>query len=389
MDTILEKINSAGVKFLAPLTPEETYETIASEARNLVSAEYVSIFLERNGELQRVYASSGELEKIKIRKEGFTYKCFAKKIPYVLNTDRIENIHPRVKKLKIESTIFIPLTYKDRSIGVLSVDSLEKEHFTAKELEILKLFGSMATMAIRKTELYAETQKALEMRDLFISLASHELRTPLTSINGYIQLLHSKFADKKTSESKWVRELYSESIRMTNLVKELLEINRIKQGQLHYNFIECNLVDIVIDAIERVQFRKEQRKIEFINKTKFKKVIVIGDYDKLLQMVSAIISNAIKFSQSKSKIQILLTLQKSNCILLIKDQGEGIRKDEMTRVFEEFYKGSNSLRNQKEGLGIGLLLAKHIAASHKGEINIRSKENEGTEVQIRLPITKL
>jgi signal transduction histidine kinase len=389
MENILEKINTAGVKFLAPLTPEETFATIASETKKLVSAEYVSIFLEKNGELERVYASEEELKKIKIRKNGFTYQCFVTKKPYVISTDQVENIHPRTKKLKIESTIFIPLTYKEKAIGVLSVDSLEKEHFTAKELEILKLFGSMATMAIRKTELYAETQKALEMRDLFISLASHELRTPLTSINGYIQLLHSKFAGKDTSESKWVKELYSESIRLTNLVKELLEINRIKQGQLNYNFIECDLVKVINDAIERVQFIKEQRKINFISKVKEKNTIVIGDYDKLLQMVSAILSNAIKFSHNDTTILISLTQQKSTLILSIKDEGEGIKKEELTRIFEEFYKGSNSLRNQKEGLGVGLLLAKHIVASHKGEIIIHSSEGEGTGVVIKMPLARL
>lgn len=385
----LEKINSAGIKFLSPLSPLETYETIAGETRRLVpKAAYVTIYLERNGELERVFTTEEQFRKIKIKKNEYTHKSYDNHKTYVIEKKVIKNINPILKKLDINSTVFIPLSYKNKAIGVLSIDSVKRDTFSTRDLEILKLFSSMATMAIRKTELYTETQNALEMRDLFISLASHELRTPLTSINGYIQLLHNKFANKETSEAKWIRELYSESIRMTNLVKELLEINRIKQGQLNYNFIECDLAKIINDGIERVQFIKEDRKIIVKNKITGENGIVIGDYDKLLQMISAVLSNAIKFSRNDTTIDISLHIQKSNLLLSIRDEGEGIRKDEMARVFEEFYKGSNSLRNQKEGLGIGLLLAKHIAASHKGEITIKSQENEGTEVQIRLPIMR-
>src|SRR5690606_7915517 len=118
-----------------------------------------------------------------------------------------------------------------------------------KETDILKLFGSFASLAIKKNELYEETKNALEVRDMFISLASHELRTPLTSINGYIQLLHSRKDKLGHSESKWINELYEESKRLTNLVRELLEVNRIKQGQLQFILRETKFSDIVTSAI--------------------------------------------------------------------------------------------------------------------------------------------
>ncbi len=386
MENILEKINKAALKFLTPLSEEEMYKTIVEEGTKLIDAEYGSIFLERNGALQRVYASSPLFYGVKINKDGYVYKTYQSKKPIVGTAKNLERIFPEIASLHLNSVILMPLSYKEETLGVLTIYSVKDAHFTNKELQILRLFGSMASLAIRKTELYQETKHALEVRDRFISLASHELRTPLTSINGYIQLLLSRVKDKDTLDAKWIKELYAESIRLTNLVKELLEINRVKTGQLHFTFQESHLEKILLTAIERLKHLYPDRTILYTSTRKTEKDSVIGDPDKLLQVFSAILSNAIKFSPSSSPVKLQLSFKRPHFIISIEDEGKGIQKKEIQQIFEGFYKG---IDNMQEGFGVGLLLSRHIIESHQGSINIEKSEKEGTKVLIRLRESEL
>jgi K+-sensing histidine kinase KdpD len=385
MENIIELINEAGVKFLEPLTVDATYATIVEEAKKLVKAEYGSILLDQDGKLVRVYASDPFLETIMVRDRGFTYDAFKNRAPHVKSITDIEKVHPEIKAKGIKSTIFIPLFYRSKSLGVLSLDSLTDKKITKSDLSIYKLFGSIASLAIRKTELYAETQKALETRDLFISLASHELRTPLTSLNGYVQLLYSKLGKEETSEGRWTRELYEESGRLTSLVKELLEINRIKQGQLQYNLRECSLGEIVAKAVERSAFLSQERTITFTNDVPGGQDLLIADSDKILQMVTGLKIIDFKYTTKNTTVSVLLSEEKGSLLLIVKDEGEGIRQEDLPHVFEEFYKGINSKQKEEQGMGVGLLLARHIVNYHKGTIAISSTVGEGTEVKVKLP----
>lgn len=383
MENVLEDIHKAGMKFLEPLTPEKTYSTIVKEAMNLAKADYGSILIEKEGELQRIYASSPVLFAIKVRKRGFTYNAFKKRTPSIIGIDKIGKIHLKVRALGIKSTIFIPLFYKDESIGVLSVDTSRKESFSKSEFRILKLFGSLASLAIKKTQLYDEVIKSLEVRDLFIALAAHELRTPLTTINGYIQLLQTHISKLGINEAKWIEHISEESQRLTKLVSELLEINRIKAGQLQFTFTECNLVDIIKNAASKFRFIYPGRKITLNNSLKRGEDRTIGDFDKLIQVFTNILENAHKFSTDESIIKVSLKKDGSFINIEIQDRGKGIRKEDLPRVFEGFYKGKN--RNEEGGMGLGLYLAKSILEKHHGTIKIDSRIHKGTIVEIKLP----
>lgn len=381
MESILEKINKSTARFLVPLTTEETFKIIVAEAKKIIGGDYGAIFLENNSELERVYADA-DFFTFKQRKRGFTFTTFTTNKPLVVDVDSEKNFHPAIVNNGIKSIVHIPLAYKDKSIGVLTIHSLEPKHFSQKDLHLFVLYGSLASMAIRKTQLYDETKNALETRDLFISLASHELRTPLTSINGYIQLLHRKLAHQPTVEGKWIKELYEESIRLTNLIKELLEINRIKQGQLQYELRECRIEEFVHAAIGRYRFVNPDRRIQLMNDLKNKDTRIIGDCEKLLQMVSTLLNNADKFSPHNAPIEVILSQTRHHVIIQIKDQGLGIAGNDLNKVFEGFYKGD---KKESEGLGVGLLLAKHIVSYHHGSISLKSKKNRGTTVEVRLP----
>ncbi len=388
MDNILEKIYKAGLKFMAPSTPQDTYATILSEAMKLVGADTGAIYLEEQKKFKAVYASDPQLYSLHPRKKANTYKAFKTQTPILVNNMfDLKKAHPQLKNKGLKSALFIPLTYQNKAIGVLTVNSTSKKVFTQKELGILKLFGSMAIMAIRKTQLYDETKKALETRDKFISLASHELRTPLTAVNGYIQLLHHKLGNKDGVESKWMNQLLFESNRLTNLVKELLEINRIKTGELHYSWEECSMRKVIKQAINNSRLLHPERKLFFKNDLQ-ESDKVIGDYNKLVQALDNLLNNAVKFSTADSSITVTLNSKQNSFLCVgITDQGVGISRKERKKVFEAFYK--ENPENQKEGLGLGLFLVKDVLERHQGKISLKSAQKKGTTVELRLPKAKL
>ena len=385
MENRLEKIYKSGLKFLFPLSAEETYKLVIRECIALTKADFGSLFLKEGKELVRVYASSPDFYSIRNRPKGSMYQAFKQNKLKVLNVPYLAKIHPSLKRINVRSILAAPLSYKNVSIGVMALQSKKPDHFGEKELSIVRLFMPLITLAMRKMQLYEEARKALEIRDLFISMAAHELRTPLTAVSGYIQLLHSKLSGANTTESKWIEQLSWENLRLTNLVNELLEINRIKTGQLKYVLKECRLGEILDRVKNEFRFNYPDRKIVIENKLDDKNDIVTGDYDKILQMISNLLDNAIKFSPTGSPVLVTLNSKNSDLSMLVRDQGIGIDKKDLPLIFERFQQGQG---HNKEGMGLGLFLVKDIVTRLHGKIKIHSKPNHGTKVEIRLPKLK-
>lgn len=385
-ENTLEKIHKASLKFLIPLTPEETYKTIVEEALKLVNGEDGTIFLEKEGKLQNVFGFSHQASKLVPRKRGFTFTSFSKRKAFVLRVDEWGKFHPGVQKKGVKSAIFIPLFYRRKSKGVLIVQSFRNKMFAERELEVLKLFGSLASLGIRKTQLYIEAKNALELRDLFISIAAHELRTPITSIYGYAQLLHKKKGDGVIPQAHWVDQLYGESTRLSRLVNELLEISRIQTGRLHFSWQECFLPEIIERAINTIHFNHPQHQFMFKNETYGKSNVIIGDYDKLVQVVINLLDNAAKFSPIDKPIIVMIKSTGSSLRVIVHDKGKGINSEDLPKVFQGFYKGKE---NFEIGMGLGLYLAKNIIEQHHGTINIVSELNKGTIAEVTIPKAKL
>lgn len=382
----LQDIYTAGQRLYEQGSLENTYENIINEARELVNAEHGSIvLLKEDGSLERVYTTSPILRKIKTRKRGYTYKAIKNQEVYVVDTRKLSKVHPLVKLLGATYAVYVPLIFNKQAVGVMALQAHQNEEFTPEQIHILKLFGSMASANIITNQLFLTTKHALETRDLFISLASHELRTPLTSINGYVQLLYSKLGDKETSEGRWIKELSWETLRLTNLVKELLEINQIKSGNLKFFFKECKLRDIVKRALVEVSFTHPHRKIVFCDELDKSSDKIIADFDKILQTITNLVDNAVKFSSPESEITLSLKSKDSRLVISVVDRGVGIDPKDLPRVFAGFYKGAN---NHKEGMGLGLYLSKHIIDQHKGEIKVSSQKNHSTKIDVILPGVK-
>lgn len=382
----LEKIHRAGLKFLVPLSQEELFKTIVHEAVTLVEGDGGIIIIPNGDRMEIVYQfmSSSTPPLPGIRSKGFAYKALRTRRVFVVHAEEMAKERPEISNLGIGSRIYIPLAYRNKSIGVLVVRSYKKRSFAKDEPNILKLFGSMASLAIRKTQLYEETRKALATRDLFLSMAAHEFRTPLTTIGGYAQLLRNKFKGN-TSESNWIEELYWEVGRLTSLVNEFLEASRIKTESLHYKLHSHSLNKIVEKAISEFRFARSGHQVVFRNQLPDSGDKIVCDFEKILQMINNLIENAAKFSKSGTKIIITLRSRTPYLILTVRDYGLGIPKEDLPRIFDAFFRK----RTEQGGTGLGLFLAKSIVEAHRGSIIVRSRIGKGSLFEVKLPLTKI
>lgn len=386
MQKLLVEINKAALTFLIPSSLEDTYVHIIEEAVRLLDGDDGMIVSYEHDSLKTAYASSTPLASIKPRKKGFSYEAITKQKILIIHKEDPRQIQSDIMRDDVKAAMFIPLTYKNKSNGVVVIRSFKHTSFRTEEQEILKLFGAMASLAIQQAKLHKENKRALELRDFFIALAAQELRTPLTTINGYVSLLKSKLLKKEASEAKWVMQLSMEMGRLTNLVHDLLELNRIKAGKINYAFGQCNLEEVLKRSINNFSFAFPQRTITYINSTVSHNVFVIGDFDKLMQVIIDILENAAKFSPSHTPLGLTLAEKNSSLVITIEDHGKGIEKSELPYIFEGFYKPNYM---QEHGMGIGLFMAKNIIEHHNGTIEVNSHKKVGTIVRITLPKAKM
>ncbi len=377
----LEKIEKSALNFLAPMNLEETYKTVVDEALKLTGASFGSILLrDSKNTLKRVYGSSDIAYTVKNRRRGNTYIAFTEKRVIIAKISELSKSHPQLAKEGVRCTVFIPLAYQNQAIGVLTLNLKKLHKFNVTALNALKIFGAFATLSIRKSQLYAEVKKSLEIRDLFIAIAAHEFRTPLTTISGYSQLLKKKISDTGAS-TEWLESILSETERLSDLVNNLLLVNKIQTGKFEYVWRECSFLEIVKREIDNFSFSYRRRKIEFKNETQEGEDRIIGDFDKLSSVIFDVLENAAKFSESTSVIEIKFFSKERYLCLAIKDHGVGIGKEHLKKIFDGFYKAPDT---HTVGMGVGLFLAKNIIEKHGGKITINSREDHGTLIRIYL-----
>lgn len=377
----LTAVYESVTKLMVTLTPEETYEVIVQEAQKLARALYGSIFLEENGKLVRVYSSVPDVLQINPRPNGYTQQAYAAKRPMIVPIEKIKKAHLEFNDRKNRKMIFIPLTYQDVSIGIITLGSADVGKYSSKKMKLLQLFGSLASLKIRNNILFNEVQEALKTRDLFISMASHELKTPLTTISAYAQLIEKNVKEEKTLKIEWVSNLKNAASRMTRMINELLHVNQIRSGKMVYEFEMIDVVELVRLAVNDFKMNHENHTLT-VN-TDLNSPKMLADKDKILQVLTNVLNNAAKFTNEEKNIKLDVVQGKRTVTFKITDFGKGIPEDDLKNIFNEFYKAKNS---SPDGMGLGLFISKKIIEAHKGKIEIASQLNQGTSVTVTLPV---
>jgi signal transduction histidine kinase len=386
MNTSFEKIYKAGIKMLETLELKDIYKYITEEAVKLTGATDACIVLKNKREYKNVHGSSKSSKKISLSSPSTRNILADRTDVSVITGKELEKEFPEIINSPIKSLIIIPLTNLKKQYGMIIVRFKEVKSLNNEDIDSLRLFASIASSAVKKAQYYTEMTKALEVRDTFIAMAAHELRTPLTSIHGYAQLLHKKMSESDSAgstQSKWIENLYIESTRLTKLMADLLSVNRIKSGQVQYLFDQAKISEIVNEAVSKMSNNYKNRKIQYESFLESNKDVIIGDHQKLVQVVQYLIENGINHSVEEKPIHIELRERTSHYIIAVKDKGSGISKEDLPFILEGFYK-----KVEGSGFGVKLFLSNSIIQQHNGIMSIDSVKNEGTTVFVKLPKVK-
>jgi signal transduction histidine kinase len=382
VDEIFEDLRIASSRFFLSKEPQDTYRIIVEEAKRLLEADYGSLFLWKNSKLERVYTSFPQLYKVIPRKNGRTVGVIMNQEPllYDISADRD---HPMLHRLGVRFVVSFPLLYADKAIGVVNMLFLHKNFHGGKDLGSLKLFGTLAGLAVHKAETYFDLRNSLENLEAYLSMASHEIKTPLTAIQAFIQLLQKKgLTTDAFNNYAIMHKLSAETKRMSQLIDEFLGKEESIFNPNFYVWKQCSLRELIDRACSDFSLLYPNHTLVLKDGFISENDHVWGDFDKLLQVFINVLNNAGKYSQSGSEVVISLKPSGKNFLVVIKDQGAGIRREDIKKIFEKFYRGSNQ---SQKGMGLGLYLVKTIVDNHKGVISIHSSLNKGTIVRIQLP----
>ncbi|SHH39566.1 sensor histidine kinase [Thermosipho atlanticus] len=229
------------------------------------------------------------------------------------------------------------------------------------------------------------------VRKEFISNVSHELRTPLTSIHGYAEALLEDDLSNREIVRKFLKIIESESARMTRLINDLLDLEKLESGNSQFIFEEINFTEVLEHVRHIIEPLAEDYGVE-VEFTYPDKLLLIGDKDRLIQMVLNLVDNAIKYTSLKEKGEKIVKVdaykEGNNIVVQVKDTGVGIPEEAQKRLFERFYRVDKARSRKLGGTGLGLSIVKTIVEHHKGTIEFFSKEGVGTTFKITLPINK-
>ncbi|NDI36920.1 cell wall metabolism sensor histidine kinase WalK [Chengkuizengella sediminis] len=231
-----------------------------------------------------------------------------------------------------------------------------------------------------------EQEKLNQSRREFVANVSHELRTPLTTIKSYLEALEDGALNEANLAKRFVGVTRNEADRMIRLVSDLLHLSRYDSNQMVVMKKETEIKQMLEDVVDRFSFQLKQRNIKLILSMDQSIHTIMIDPDKLDQVLDNLISNAIKYTADEGEIEINCRRKGQDWIeISVQDNGLGIPKKDIHRIFERFYRVDKARSRNMGGTGLGLSIAKEIINAHGGEITLESELHKGTKVTFIIP----
>ena len=235
-----------------------------------------------------------------------------------------------------------------------------------------------------------EQEKEERERRLFVSNVSHELRTPLTSVKSYLEALDEGALTEPIAPD-FIKVSLDETNRMMRMVTDLLHLSRIDNATSHLDVELINFtafITFILNRFDQIRGQDEEKKYELVRDYPITSVWIEIDTDKMTQVIDNILNNAIKYSPDGGKITVTMKTTDDQMILSISDQGLGIPKQDLPRIFDRFYRVDRARSRAQGGTGLGLAIAKEIVKQHEGFIWAKSEYGKGSTFTIVLPYDK-
>jgi two-component system, OmpR family, phosphate regulon sensor histidine kinase PhoR len=284
---------------------------------------------------------------------------------------RVERfIYRRVKKIYDDISLLESTNFSDQSITT-DMDALTRE---------VKKFASDKKLEIEMLKVREKYRRE------FIGNVSHELKTPLFTVQGYLSTLLDGAMEDKNIRKKYLKRAEKGVERLIYIVEDLDMITKLESGDLHLESSEFDIVELIQNVFDLLEMKADHKKISLaFENDHIQTVFVKGDKDKLQQLVENLIVNSIKYGKIGGLTEVsVINLTKKKVLVRITDNGEGIERQNLPRIFERFYRVDKSGARSEGGSGLGLAIVKHIIEAHKEKIYVESEFGIGSEFSFTL-----
>jgi PAS domain S-box-containing protein len=291
---------------------------------------------------------------------------------------------PIIQALGLTSYMGTPLIARDKVIGAITFSSTQPQRrYTQEDLAFAQELARRIALTLDNARLYAEAQRAITLRDDFISIASHELRTPVTSLRLYFQVLQKQLSRRgDESLARSFAKMDAQLNKLTLLIEDLLNVSRIEHGKLEFREDWFDLNEVAKETVEQIQSTTSKHCIRIEGRVNER---VWGDKDRIGQVLTNLLTNAVKFSPQADTIIVRLTTAQDAVVVSVQDFGIGIEKEHLNHIFDRFHRVSDAEERTYPGLGIGLYIAREIIQRHGGTLTVESEKGKGSRFSFILP----
>jgi PAS domain S-box-containing protein len=314
--------------------------------------------------------------------------AFANDVREVITSGAPKLIEHVTDTLDIRSALIVPLVVVpgDRALGALTLAmSHSRRVLSERDRPIVEDVARRAAMAIEHARLYDDAQKANLAKDEFLAILSHELSTPLTIILGWSGILSRE--DVSPEELlQGVESIRAGALAQAQLIDDVLDLSRVTTGKLRLDLQPVSIGQVVADSLTAVRVAAAAKRIEIIAPDTTTGGTVLGDANRLRQVIWNLLTNAIKFTPAGGKVTVELENTPAAVRLIVTDTGKGIARDFVAHVFEPFRQGDASTTRTHGGLGLGLAIVRHLVEGHGGTVAAFSDgADRGARFIVELP----
>lgn len=287
---------------------------------------------------------------------------------------------------------YLPLRTSKGVVGVLGVGkaNTSDSDLSPAQRRLMEAFANQGAQAIERAQLEEQNrqiallQSAEKLQNTLLNSISHDLRTPLVAITGALSALDEKDMEiDEPTRSTLIENARGEADRLNRLVGNLLNMTRIESGAIKLRLEPCDVQDLIGTALEQLGARAEKNPIQVSVPANFP--LVPMDFTLMAQVVVNLLENAIKYSPQDTLIEVTASLDDSKARLQILDRGAGIPSEDLSRVFDKFYRVQRP--ESVSGTGLGLSISKGIVEAHGGEVHAKNREGGGTILEVELPLS--
>lgn len=283
--------------------------------------------------------------------------------------------------LPVVSYLAVPVISKTGKVtGGLFYGHPLPGRFTKEHEDLVSAVALHAAIALDNARLYAEVTRLSDKKDEFISLASHELKTPITSLSGFLQLIEETL-NEGDDNKKYINIALAQVKKMSDLISDLLDVSKVKAGQLPLSFSHFDLVQLAKEVITQFQYSVKSHTIQL--DCRQESLSVHGDKQRIEQVIINLLANAVKYSPGATHIKVLVTGNEASASVSVQDFGIGIAPELHQHVFSRFFRVEDEA--SKPGLGIGLYICKEIIQRHNGRLWVSSVPSVGSIFGFEIP----